>query len=87
MSFETGMLNLTNWLGNVILPTLAALFFAIGIVRFAGHGGQHQHWMYAGFLSLMASGTLRTLEVFSSQQLWSDPDLYWLSLLRESCWP
>jgi hypothetical protein len=85
MSFETGILNLTNWLGNVILPTLAALFFAIAVVRFAGPG-QHQHWMYAGFLALIASGILRALEVFSSQQAWNDPDLYWLSLLNVVNW-
>ena len=32
MLFENGILNLTNWLGNVILPTLSGLFFAIAIV-------------------------------------------------------
>ena len=31
MTFLTGLTNLTNWLGNVIMPTLAALFFAIGM--------------------------------------------------------
>ncbi len=35
MSFTNGILNLTNWAGNVILPTLAGLFFAIAILRFA----------------------------------------------------
>jgi len=35
MSFTNGILNLTNWVGNVILPTLAALFFAIAVLRFA----------------------------------------------------
>ena len=38
MLFENGILNLTNWLGNVILPTLSGLFFAIAIVRFVGPG-------------------------------------------------
>ena len=33
MSFYNGILNLTNWTGNVILPTLAAAFFAIAILR------------------------------------------------------
>jgi hypothetical protein len=78
-------LNLTNWLGNVILPTLSALFFAIAIVRFVGPG-QHQRWIYAGFLSLMVSGILRALEVFSSRQAWNDPDLYWMSLLNVVNW-
>ena len=31
MDFLRGFTNLTNWLGNVILPTLAGLFFAIAI--------------------------------------------------------
>ena len=34
--FENGIVNLTSWLGNVILPTLSGLFFAIAIVRFVG---------------------------------------------------
>ena len=33
--FENGLLNLTNWLGNVIMPTLAGLFFAAAIYRFS----------------------------------------------------
>ena len=85
MLFETGILNLTNWLGNVILPTLSALFFAIAIIRFVGPG-QHQNWMYAGFLSLMASGILRSLEFFSTQQAWDAPDLYWMSLMNLVNW-
>ena len=33
MSFSNGILNLTNWVGNVILPTLAGLFFVIAVLR------------------------------------------------------
>jgi hypothetical protein len=29
MSFYNGILNLTNWSGNVILPTLAGLFITL----------------------------------------------------------
>jgi hypothetical protein len=85
MLFENGILNLTNWLGNVILPTLSGLFFAIAILRFAG-SGQHQNWIYAGFLCLMASGILRALESFATQQAWNDPDLYWMSLVNLVNW-
>jgi hypothetical protein len=85
MLFENGILNLTNWLGNVILPTLAGVFFTIAIVRFVGQG-QHQHWIYAGFLSLMVSGLLRGLETFSTQQAWNDPDLYWIALMSMVNW-
>jgi hypothetical protein len=77
--FANGILNLTNWLGNVILPTLSGLFFAIAIIRFVG-AGQHQRWIYGGFLCLMVSGIVRALEGFSSQQAFNDPDLYWMSL-------
>ena len=67
MLVENGIVNLTSWLGNVILPTLSGLFFAFAIIRFVGPG-QHQNWMYAGLLCLMTSGILRALEFFSSQQ-------------------
>src|SRR5438094_6981069 len=54
MALDNGIVNLTGWLGNVILPTLSGLFFAIPIIRFVG-AGQHQNWMYGGFLCLMTS--------------------------------
>src|SRR2546428_8559291 len=85
MHFENGIVNLASWLGNVILPTLSGLFFAISIVRFAGPG-QHQSWMYTGFFCLMASGILRALEFLSSQRPWNDPDLYWISVLSLVNW-
>jgi hypothetical protein len=85
MSFENGIFNLTNWAGNVILPTLSGLFFAIGLMRFVGLG-QHQTWIWAGFLSLMASGILRGLETFASQTTWNDPDLYWIALMSLVNW-
>ena len=85
MSFHSGILNLTNWSANVILPTLAALFFALAIVRFSRHM-DYSHAMYAGFLCLMASGVLRALETFASQRAWNDPDLYWSAILALVDW-
>ena len=35
MNFLIGLTNLTNWLGNVIMPTLAGVFFVIAILRAA----------------------------------------------------
>ena len=32
MNFLTGLTNLTNWLGNVIMPTLAGVFFVIVVI-------------------------------------------------------
>jgi hypothetical protein len=85
MSFTNGILNLTNWTGNVILPTLAGLFFAIAILRFS-RGESSTHAMYGGFLFLMVSGLLRAMETFASQRAWSDPDVYWIALLSLVNW-
>jgi hypothetical protein len=85
MSFTHGILNLTNWAGNVILPTLAGLFFAIAVMRFA-HSERDAAAMYGGFLCLMASGLLRAMETFASQRAWNDPDVYWISLVSLVDW-
>src|SRR6266478_4263701 len=85
MSFYNGILNLTNWAGNVILPTLAALFIAVAIIQFS-KGSAYSHAMYGGFLCLMASGLLRALETFASQRNWNDPDVYWMSLVGLVDW-
>lgn len=85
MSFTNGILNLTNWSGNVILPTLAALFFAMAILRFA-HSQSYTVEMYGGFLCLMTSGLLRAMEIFASQRTWNDPDVYWVSLVSLVNW-
>jgi hypothetical protein len=83
--FANGIVNLTSWLGNVILPTLSGLFFAMAIIRFVG-AGQHRSPMYGGFLCLMASGIVRALEGFSSQEAFNDPDLFWMSLKNLVNW-
>ena len=78
MNFLTGITNLTDWMGNVIMPTLAALFFALGVLRFA-HGQAHTS-PWAGFLCLMVSGVLRGIERFAAQAAWNNPDFVWITL-------
>jgi hypothetical protein len=85
MSFTNGFLNLTNWAGNVILPTLAGLFFALAIWRFA-HSETPTAHMYGGVLCLMASGLVRAMETFASQRHWDDPDVYWISIVSVVDW-
>ncbi|MGA7930009.1 MAG: hypothetical protein WCA20_28950 [Candidatus Sulfotelmatobacter sp.] len=85
MSFQNGMLNLTNWLGNVIMPTIAGLFAAAGIYRF-GKAQPWQHFAWAGLASLMCSGLLRVLESVSNQAAWNNPDRYWLAVLTLVDW-
>jgi len=85
MSFTNGILNLTNWAGNVILPTLAGLFFAIAVLKFV-RSESYAGAMYGGFLCLMTSGLLRVMETFASQRDWNDPDVYWVSLVTLVDW-
>jgi hypothetical protein len=85
MDFSTGILNLTNWVGNVILPTLSGLFLSLAVICFS-KGRDYHHWMYGGLMSLMASGLLRMMETFTSQLAWENPNLYWNSLLNLTNW-
>jgi hypothetical protein len=85
MSIDGGILHLTNWAGNVIMPTLAGLFGAAAIYRL-GKAQPWQHLAWAGLASLMCSGLLRVLEGFSSQANWNDPDRFWLAILTLVNW-
>jgi len=85
MSFYNGILNLTGWTGNVILPTLAGLFLAIAVLQFS-RGAAYSHAMYGGFLCLMSSGLLRAFETFASQRTWNDPDLFWVASISLVDW-
>jgi hypothetical protein len=83
--FSTGILNLTNWVANVIMPTLAGLFLAVAVYRFS-KAQAHAQMFYAAFASLMCSGLLRLLETFAQQSGASDPDRYWMSILTLVNW-
>lgn len=85
MDFLTGLTNLTNWMGNVIMPTIAGMLFAISVLRLA-RNSPSQYSMYAGFAALMVSGILRAIETFSRQRAWDDPDAVWITLLGIVNW-
>src|ERR1700681_3058777 len=83
MSLYNGILNLTNWAGNVIMPTLGALFIALAVIQYArGYHQIYSMWAYGGLMCLMVSGLLRMFEKFTGQLGWNNPDLYWNSLLN-----
>ena len=65
-SFDQGILNMTNWLGNGIMPVLAALMIAMGIYCFS-RGGDFERWIWGALGSLSVSGLLRLAEVFARQ--------------------
>jgi hypothetical protein len=83
--FENGILSLTNWAGNVIMPTLAGLFIAGAIYRFS-KSLPYSHLSWAAMAALMCSGLLRVLEAFAQQAGANDPDRYWISLLTLVNW-
>ena len=85
MSFDYGILHLANWVGNVIMPTLAAAFIIIAILQFS-KGQEFAHSMYGTLACLMVSGLTRAFETFASQAAWNNPDLYWLSLVTLINW-
>jgi hypothetical protein len=79
MSFLNGITNLASWVGNVIMPTVAGLFFALAVIRYA-KGYSHQYIVWAGFLCLMVSGLVRGLENFAQQAAWNSGDVVWITL-------
>lgn len=85
MSFDNGVLHLANWLGNVIMPTLAAAFLVIAILQFS-KGREFAPSLYGALACLMVSGLTRAFETFASQTMWNNPDLYWLSLVALINW-
>ena len=85
MSFDQGVLNLANWVGNVIMPTLAGLFIILAILAFS-QGREVSHSTYGALACLMVSGLTRMFETFAGQRAWNDPDLYWVALTTLINW-
>ena len=85
MSFDHGILHLANWVGNVIMPTLASAFMIIAILQFS-KVQEFANSMYGTLACLMVSGLTRAFETFASQAAWNNPDLYWLSIVTLINW-
>jgi hypothetical protein len=77
-SFETGILNLTNWIGNQVFVVLAGLILAAGIYQYS-KGHDADRYFYGGLASLLASGFLRLAETISQQA--SGANQYWTAIL------
>ena len=77
-SFDGGLLNLTSWVGNAVMPIFAALILAMGIYKYS-RGYQIDPYIGGTLAALSVSGLLRLAEVFASQgsgttQYWSAID-------------
>lgn len=65
-SFYQGLLNMTNWVGNGVMPLLAGLMIAMGIYKFS-RGGDFERYFWGALGALSVSGLLRLAEVFARQ--------------------
>jgi len=83
--FANGLMNLTSWAGNVIMPTLAGLLFAAAIYTFS-KGQSYSHFSWGGLAALMCSGLVRVLESFAQRAAADDPERYFLSVLALVDW-
>lgn len=77
-SFDNGVLNLTNWTGNAVLPLLAGVFLAVGIYRFA-KGHEVDRYFYGALAALLCSGLLRLAEAMTQQA--TGANQYWAAVL------
>lgn len=85
MSFDNGVLHLANWMGNVIMPTLAAVFIIVAIMQLS-KGYESSHSMYGALACLLISGLTRAFETFASQRPWNNPDVYWIAIVTMVNW-
>jgi hypothetical protein len=77
-SFDGGLLGLTDWIGNGLMPVLAALILVLGIVKYS-RGYQIEPYILGTMSALSVSGLLRLAEVFASQG--SGTTQYWDAIL------
>src|SRR5271166_3522120 len=77
-SFQPGLLNLANWMGNVMLPIGAGLILACGIYQFS-KGQELERYVFGAMAALLGSGLLRLAEVISQQN--DGADQYMVMLL------
>ena len=82
-SFDGGLLNLTNWVGNAVMPILAVLILATGIYKYS-RGYHIDPYISGTIAALCVSGLLRLAEVFASQG--SGTSQYWSALLSLANW-
>lgn len=85
MTLDGAIVNLASWVGNVMMPTLAGLFFAGAVYRYS-KSAPFEHLLYSGFASLTVSGMLRALEGFVQNAGPTNADAYWTAVMSLVNW-
>ena len=65
-SFDQGLLSMTSWVGNSVMPIIAALMVAYAVWKFS-RGEDFERVMWGCLGALSVSGLLRLAEVFARQ--------------------
>lgn len=85
MSLDGAITNLASWAGNVMMPTMAGMFFSAAVYRYS-KSGPFEHFLYGGFASLMCSGMLRALEGFVQHAGPASADSFWMAIMSLVNW-
>jgi energy-converting hydrogenase Eha subunit B len=67
-SFDGSLLNLTNWVGNAVMPIVAVLILAMGIYKYS-RGCHIDPYIGGTMAALSVSGLLRLAEVSSGEEI------------------
>lgn len=82
-SLADGLLNLTNYLGNIILPVLAGLCLVLAVRAYMTRK-DGQHFVVGAIACLLASSFVRLAGVFASHS--NSPDAYYYALVSMTDW-
>ena len=83
-NLDDGLVQMANYLGNVILPIAAGLVLCIGVFQLAHKARSGEHFLTAAMVCLMASGFVRLAEYFSTQG--SGQDQFYAAFLSLTNW-
>lgn len=83
-TFDTGLVNMASYIGNVILPVFAGLVLCLGIYQLAHRARSGERYITAALVCLCASGFVRLVEHFSGAG--SGADQYFDALLALTNW-
>jgi hypothetical protein len=84
-SFLAGLQGLAGWLGNLILPVIAAYCVVLALVAF-GKRRDGGHYMVAAFACLLGPGLASLAEAFVTSTPANAHDVYYNALLNLINW-
>ena len=84
ISFDTALNSMASYIGNLILPVCAGLVLCVGLYQLAHRAKAGERYITAAGACLLASGMIRLVESFSTQQ--TGQDQFYFALLGLTNW-